>query len=111
MGINDPPNQKIGGVNLWEGRVVVFPNTFQTKMNPFSIADPSRPCHLRILTLHLVDPNRRAMSTAMVPCQRRVGSRGETDMPRVLEAVHGGLGSSFGNGGWVAVWAWGKRTG
>ncbi len=71
VGGNDPPIQKIGDVSLREGRVVVFPNTFQTKMNPFSVADPSRPGHLRMLTLHLIDPNRRAMSTAMVPCQRR----------------------------------------
>ena len=68
---NDPPIQKIGDVSLREGRVVVFPNTFQTKLNPFSLADTSRPGHLRLLTLHLIDPNRRAMSTAMVPCQRR----------------------------------------
>ena len=71
VGGNDPPIQKIGDVSLREGRVVVFPNTFQTKMNPFSVADPSKPGHLRMLTLHLIDPNRRAMSTAMVPCQRR----------------------------------------
>ena len=68
---NDPPIQKLGEVSLREGRAVVFPNTFQTKLNPFSLADPSKPGHVRLLTLHLIDPNRRAMSTAMVPCQRR----------------------------------------
>ena len=68
---NDPPIQEIGDVSLREGRVIVFPNTFQTKLNPFSLADTTRTGHLSLLTLHLIDPNRRAMSTAMVPCQRR----------------------------------------
>lgn len=71
VGGNDPPIQKVGDVSLREGRVIMFPNTFQTKLNTFSLADSSRLGHLRLLTLHLIDPNRRTMSTAMVPCQRR----------------------------------------
>ena len=67
----DPGIQHIGDVNLKESRVVVFPNTFQSKMNRFSLDDASKPGHLRLLTLYLLDPNRRIMSTAMVPCQRR----------------------------------------
>lgn len=67
----DPVIQKIGDIKIREGRAVVFPNTFQTKLNAFRLKDPSKPGHLRILTLHLIDPNRRIMSTAMVPCQRR----------------------------------------
>ncbi len=67
----DPVIQQMGDITLREGRVVVFPNTFQMKLNPFSLADSSRPGHCRILILYLLDPNRRNMSTAMVPCQRR----------------------------------------
>ena len=67
----DPAIQTLGSVILREGRVVVFPNTFQTKLSPFGLADPSKPGNLSILTLHLIDPNRRIMSTSMVPCQRR----------------------------------------
>lgn len=67
----DPAVQTLGSVSLREGRVVVWPNTFQTRLLPFSLADRSKPGHCRILTLHLVDPNRRIMSTSMVPCQRR----------------------------------------
>ena len=48
----------------------MFPNTFQTKLKPFSLADKSKPGYLRLLTLHLIDPNRRIMGTGMVPCQR-----------------------------------------
>lgn len=67
----DPAIQTLGSVNLKESRTIVYPNTFQTKLSPFTLAEPSKPGHLRILTLHLVDPNRRIMSTGKVPCQRR----------------------------------------
>ncbi|KAI4253199.1 MAG: hypothetical protein LQ352_003831 [Teloschistes flavicans] len=67
----DPAVQDLGEITLREDRVVVFPNTFQVKINAFSTADASKSGHLRLLMLHLLDPNRRNMSTAMVPCQRR----------------------------------------
>lgn len=67
----DPAIQHIGDVKLREGRLVVHPNTFQIRLNKFSLADASEPGHCRLLMLHLLDPNRRNMSTAMVPCQRR----------------------------------------
>ncbi|KAI4130906.1 MAG: hypothetical protein LQ338_001503 [Usnochroma carphineum] len=67
----DPIIQKLGDVVLRENRVVVWPNVFQTKLNPFELDDKGKDGHLRVLTLHLIDPNRRIMSTAMVPCQRR----------------------------------------
>ncbi|KAL8662433.1 MAG: hypothetical protein Q9202_004754 [Teloschistes flavicans] len=67
----DPIIQKLGSVILQDNRVVVWPNVFQTKLDPFELDDQSRQGHLRMLTLHLIDPNRRIMSTAMVPCQRR----------------------------------------
>lgn len=67
----DPAIQTMGNVNLIEGRLVVWPNTFQTHILPFSLDDRFQPGHCRVLTLHLIDPNRRIMSTAAVPCQRR----------------------------------------
>ena len=67
----DAAIQHIGDVKLREGRTVVHPNIFQTRLNKFTLADASKPGHCRLLTLHLLDPNRRNMSTAMVPCQRR----------------------------------------
>ncbi|KAL8715363.1 MAG: hypothetical protein Q9220_000696 [cf. Caloplaca sp. 1 TL-2023] len=66
----DPAIQTLGNVTLREGRVIAWPNTFQTQLLPFSLDDQSRPGHCRALTLHLIDPNRRIMSTSMVPCQR-----------------------------------------
>ncbi|KAL8953680.1 MAG: hypothetical protein Q9222_000464 [Ikaeria aurantiellina] len=66
----DPAIQTLGNVTLREGRVITWPNTFQTRLLPFSLDDQSKPGHCRILTLHLIEPNRRIMSTRMVPCQR-----------------------------------------
>ncbi|KAL8774321.1 MAG: hypothetical protein Q9209_001072 [Squamulea sp. 1 TL-2023] len=67
----DPVIQTLGDVVLRENRVVVWPNVFQTRLNEFELQDKTKEGHLRILILHLVDPNRRIMSTSMVPCQRR----------------------------------------
>ena len=67
----EPAVQAMGSISMREGRVIVWPNTFQTRILPVNLADTSKPGHCRILTLHLIDPNRRIMSTAMVPCQRR----------------------------------------
>ncbi|KAL8855918.1 MAG: hypothetical protein Q9178_007432 [Gyalolechia marmorata] len=44
---------------------------FQTKLDRFKLRDPTKSGHLKVLVVHLIDPNRRIMSTSMVPCQRR----------------------------------------
>ncbi len=88
-GIKDlgPAVQILGHVIIREDRAISFPNVeclsstnwcqakcyqvFQTKINPFKLCDRSKPGHLKLFVFHLVDPNRRIMSTSMVPCQRR----------------------------------------
>ena len=67
----DPLIEELGSVALREGRLVVFPNTFQVKLESLRSADESQPGFCRIAMLHLLDPNRRNMSTKLVPCQRR----------------------------------------
>ena len=67
----DPIIQTLGTVTMRENRIVAWPNVFQTRLNAFKLNDATRPGHLKMLTVHLVDPNRRIMSTSMVPCQRR----------------------------------------
>lgn len=62
--------QNLGGVICKEGRLLVFPNTVQHRVSPFSLADPSKPGHRKILALFLVDPHRRVISSANVPPQR-----------------------------------------
>ena len=67
----DPDVQVLGNVLTRENRVICFPNTFQTRLDSMELVDKTRSGHCKILELHLIDPNRRCMSTAMVPCQRR----------------------------------------
>ncbi|TFK72608.1 hypothetical protein BDN72DRAFT_762917 [Pluteus cervinus] len=63
--------QNVGGIETKEGRIITFPNTLQHQVQPFTLADPTRPGHRKILALFLVDPNIRIISTANVPCQRQ----------------------------------------
>ncbi|KAF8625748.1 hypothetical protein AX17_006774 [Amanita inopinata Kibby_2008] len=65
-----PPVQDVGTVNTKEGRLLTFPNVFQHRVQPFRLADPTKPGHRKILAMFLVDPNIRIISTANVPCQR-----------------------------------------
>jgi hypothetical protein len=63
--------QELGFVETRAGRMVTFPNTLHRKLRPFSLKDRSKLGHLKILTLFLVDPIIRIISTAHVPCQRK----------------------------------------
>eukprot|EP00842_Homolaphlyctis_polyrhiza_P003879 jgi/Hompol1/4492/HPOL_000554-RA len=76
-------NQELGSVEAMQGRCIVFPNTWQHKVQPFRLADPTQPGHRKILVFFLVDPTRRIVSTAhMAPQQpdwydAEVGSLGK----------------------------------
>ena len=63
--------QELETVRVREGRVVTFPNTTRYRLSDFELADHSKPGHCPVLTLDLVDPQRRIISTANVPCQQR----------------------------------------
>lgn len=62
--------QDVGSVSFVQGRLLTFPNIFQHQVQPFKLADPSKPGHRKILAFFLVDPNVRVLSTAHVPVQR-----------------------------------------
>ncbi|KAF8626051.1 hypothetical protein AX15_005105 [Amanita polypyramis BW_CC] len=65
-----PPIQDVGSVETRESRLLTFPNILQHQVQPFKLADLTKPGHRKILALFLVDPNTRIISTANVPCQR-----------------------------------------
>lgn len=65
----DNTTQHIGGVLCKEGRLLTFPNTIQHRVSSFSLTDPSKPGHRKILALFLVDPHHRVISSANVPPQ------------------------------------------
>jgi hypothetical protein len=62
--------QTLGSVDTRQGRLLAFPNILQHRVEPFSLADTSKPGHRKILALFLIDPNFRIVSTKNVPCQR-----------------------------------------
>ncbi|KAJ5933015.1 hypothetical protein N7516_007504 [Penicillium verrucosum] len=69
-GDNRDMTQDLGAVACKEGRLLTFPNTVQHCVSPFSLVDPSKPGHRKILALFLVDPHRRIISSANVPPQQ-----------------------------------------
>ncbi|KAK4039740.1 hypothetical protein C8A01DRAFT_36276 [Parachaetomium inaequale] len=62
--------QNYGSVLTPPGRLLAFPNVFQHRASGFRLADPSKPGHCRVITLSLVDPFTRIISTANVPPQQ-----------------------------------------
>lgn len=66
-----PAIQQVGAIETREDRIITFPNLLQHQVQPFKLADPTRPGHRKILALFLVDPHIRIISTANVPCQQR----------------------------------------
>ena len=63
--------QQLGSVLTRPGRLLTFPNALQHQVQPFTLQDSSKPGHRKILAMYLIDPNRRILSTANVPPQRK----------------------------------------
>ncbi|OOF92543.1 hypothetical protein ASPCADRAFT_408581 [Aspergillus carbonarius ITEM 5010] len=59
-----------GSVPIMEGRLLSWPNTYQSKQESFSLVDSSQPGHLTLIKLRLVDPYYRICSTRNVPPQQ-----------------------------------------
>ncbi|KAH8898840.1 hypothetical protein GQ53DRAFT_791060 [Thozetella sp. PMI_491] len=69
-GVTNSCLQNYGSVETRQGRMLVFPNTFQHRVSSFKLQDPTRPGHRRFIALWLVDPHERIVSTANVPPQQ-----------------------------------------
>jgi hypothetical protein len=67
---NSPCLQNYGNVQTRQGRLLAFPNIFQHRVSPFELVDPTKPGHRRFITLWLVDPTKRIISTANIPPQQ-----------------------------------------
>ncbi|KAI1127606.1 hypothetical protein F5Y10DRAFT_278054 [Nemania abortiva] len=68
---DDMALQRLGKVVTREGRFLAFPNVLAHKVQPFELADNSRPGHRKILAMFLVDPHIRVLSTSVVPPQQK----------------------------------------
>lgn len=51
--------------------MITFPNILQHQMQAVTLVDHRKPGHRKVLSLFLVDPNIRVISTANVPCQEK----------------------------------------
>ncbi|RVD89867.1 uncharacterized protein DFL_000855 [Arthrobotrys flagrans] len=49
--------QELGKVDTIDNRAIVFPNTYQHCVSPFSLEDPTKPGHRKILVFFLCDPS------------------------------------------------------
>ena len=63
--------QELGTVVTKQGRLLIFPNVYQHRVEPFHLADPTKAGHRKILALFLIDPYRPIISTANIPCQQK----------------------------------------
>lgn len=67
----DIMNRIVGDIECREGRLLLFPNGFQHKVELFSLEDKTRAGHRKILCIFLVDPyNDKVVTTAQVPPQQ-----------------------------------------
>lgn len=88
--------QVLGQILTREDRLLVFPNVLQHRVQPFQLADASKPGHRKILALFLVDPNIRIPSTANIPPQqqdwwaRKINEEGLLDKlpPEIADRVY-----------------------
>lgn len=88
---NQGTQQEVGSVLTRPGRALFFPNVYQHRVSPFSLADPKKSGHRKILALFLVDPAIPIISTANVPPQQedwwsRVTGLSVADLIGVLPA-------------------------
>ncbi|EDP55589.1 hypothetical protein V8F44DRAFT_485829 [Aspergillus fumigatus] len=66
----EPIVQTVGRIRTPVGRVIIVPATIQHRVNHCELIDKTRPGSVKVLSLFLVDPNIRIISTANVPPQR-----------------------------------------
>ncbi|GJE99874.1 DUF4246 domain-containing protein [Phanerochaete sordida] len=88
FGPGDGMNQVLGAVTTEQGRCLAFPNCYQHQVQPFELADASKPGHRKILALFLVDPSlsKPRPSTSNVPPQQ----------PEVMRSVLRDITTSLG---------------
>ncbi|KAI0742038.1 hypothetical protein C8Q80DRAFT_1357212 [Daedaleopsis nitida] len=84
---DEPMNQELGHVVAAEDKCVAFPNRWQHRVEPFALADTTRPGHRKILCFFLVDPFVRIHSTADVPPQQRDWYEAEMERIPALRAL------------------------
>lgn len=67
---DEPAVQDLGYIATKGDRVISFPNLYQHKVSPFSLADRTKPGHRKICVFFLVDPVLPIISTSQVAPQQ-----------------------------------------
>ncbi|PIL36595.1 hypothetical protein GSI_00284 [Ganoderma sinense ZZ0214-1] len=67
FGVYQELNQVLGDVLTSEGKCLAFPNIYQHCVQPFELADKTRPGVRKILAFFLADPTERVLGTGTVP--------------------------------------------
>ncbi|KAJ2073590.1 hypothetical protein GGI13_000810 [Coemansia sp. RSA 455] len=62
-------SQEVGGIEIKAGRLICYPNFYQTMMPAFELADPTKPGHVRYISFYVTDPYTKMFSTEIVPPQ------------------------------------------
>lgn len=65
-----PSNRELGSISTLKGRLLVWPNTLQHRVEPFELVDYTTLGHRRFRVLWLVDPRYRLCLTRNVQPQR-----------------------------------------
>lgn len=69
----DPMNKVLGSIEAKNNRVLIFPNIFQHKVEPFELVDKTKKGFRRIMAFFIVDPyNKNVISTERVPIQQKL---------------------------------------
>ncbi|RDB19509.1 hypothetical protein Hypma_013474 [Hypsizygus marmoreus] len=76
----DACHQHIGSRAVHSGLGIVFPNIYQHRQSPFSLADPTKSGWQRVVAFWLVDPEVEVLSTRVVPPQQREWVREAVDV-------------------------------
>lgn len=90
--------QEEGDVTLRNGRMVVYPNVYRTRVG-MKLRDKAKPGYVKMVALHLVDPVTPIMSTANVPPQQRHWHRTDIESrlpPEVSNMVYSELDCPYG---------------
>ncbi|CAY68739.1 Hypothetical protein PAS_chr2-1_0133 [Komagataella phaffii GS115] len=62
----------VDGDRVMARRTLIFPNVYQHRVEPFELADKTKPGHRKILCFLLVDPNnQQTVATDKVPAQQQ----------------------------------------
>jgi hypothetical protein len=86
-----PLVQYLGAVSTPQGRCVAFPNVYQHQVQPFTLADATKPGHRKIVALFLVDPHlsEPRPSTSIVLPQQKAWMG--TALHKIARAPNAGL--------------------